>query len=92
MTFSELIKALRETATRGCVRVPDEERLREGEWCQKLREWSEKERENGLIDVKFMPVHPVLPGEKEPTLEELARGYYLMLTSTDVVDVTHENL
>lgn len=72
--------------------VDDKERLREGEWCQKLREWSEIERKKGLIDIKFFPVYPLRPGEKEPTLEELAKDYYLMLTSTDYEDITDQDL
>lgn len=78
--------------------------LKEGPWCKKLREWAKKEvEENGLVDIKFFPLRIQLPGmpepisclrpgEKEPTLEELAEVYYKLLTSTDYEDITEENL
>lgn len=73
-------------------------------YCEKLEAWAAKEREeHGLVDIKFFPlsvqlpgmdsaISCLLPGEKKPTLEELAEGYYHMLTSTEYQDVTGENL
>lgn len=56
-------------------------------YTDKLTQWTEEEKKQGLVDIKFFP-----GSSNQATVEEVSRSVYEALTGKDSIDITNEPL
>ena len=56
-------------------------------YTEKLTQWAEEEKKQGLVDIKFFP-----GSSNQATVEEVSRSVYEALTGKDSIDITNEPL